>query len=1081
MISFLKAVALAYGRRYDDMSRFCFVFPNKRSGTFFLKYLRSVSYDSPKTDESPKAESQDTGLSVNPKPKIRNLKVKIAPEIYSITDFVERIGDSVVDNHISLLLTLYKCYCSLLPESKRPDFDSFRPWGDTVLSDFNEVGMNCVDTEALFRNLLDHKQISTDFLSEEQKQIMSEYFGHTAVEGDGESFWNHFNNPNMDPAEADESKIPLRKKFLKLWETLSPLYDLFNKTLEKKGVTTSAGAYREALIRLESEGRDALPWEKVVFVGFNALTRVEIDIFNNLKAFGTMDSGPHPEDMIADFIWDATGPILSNKVDSSGGRNSAARFVTANRKRFPEPEWALPTLSRSDSDRLPAKMRSIASPSNVLQAKIAAELVGELYEECGAKDIKAAKVAVVLPDENLLLPFMYGLPENVNDVNLTMGYPLKLTSVASFIGLLRNALRSSRHRKGLTVFYFPDLKLLLTHPIVRVLGGTRECDAFVERGEKYNQILVSANDLTYHIPGLAKMFSVPQAKESALVTLDYIEGLLRGAADAISSADRGLLKSELDSKYIEDYLAGIRPLRNVMEEYKVTMSRDTVFALIQKMTSSLRVNFEGEPLRGLQVMGLLETRSLDFDIVIIPSLNERILPMKSHARTFIPNSLRVAYGLPPATYAENIFAYYFYRLISRAKEVVLIHDARAASGLRSGGVSRYVHQLRYLFAPGHLKEEVRSFSVTDLTVVPEPIEKTENVMEQLREYLVDSENPEAERKKRVLSATAVNDYCRCEKLFFFKHLSRIPERSETLLPVDAVKVGNIVHKAMEILYSPKIGESRPHRITTEYLDQLLFTNKRELMLLITELTVKELKLPCDIKAAMESDYHVMRETAEDMVRAILLNDRKLAADNGGSIEVLGCEEAGTEEMPIGDGRKVYFRYSIDRADRIGNCFRLVDYKTGKIHMSGEGFDEMFDGNSKRLTNFLQLMTYAGIARRIWPAETAGGVRMVTYNVIAMMEEASKMEKMIGPSFKYEEDNGKVKVSETFDSDSMGHRVKKEGRKTVSEELITKDEIRDEFDTRLKAKIDSIFDKPEFSPTAKVSDCEYCSFAGYCLR
>ena len=1068
MVPFLKAVARAYRRRYDDMSDFCFVFPNKRSGTFFLKYLRS-------------------GLNEG----------RIAPEITTVTDFVARVGDSVVDNRIASLFTLYRCYCALLPEKAAPAFDAFRTWGETVLSDFNEVGMNCSDPDSLFRNLRDHREIQSDFLTDEQRRVMEEYFGTTAYKEEESSFWRHFNNPEHPVGESDErdeaGHIPLRRRFMKLWEALAPLYDRFNETLKAQGLVSSSGAYRAALKALEERGREALPWQKVVFVGFNALTHVELDIFKELAGLGSMDCGPHPDDALADFIWDATGPVFKRMEEAGSTRNSAARFVAANRKRFPEPEWAEESLSRSDTDSLPEILRSVGSPSNVLQAKIAADEVKRIYGENRQKKINDARVAVVLPDESLLVPFLYGLPEYINDVNLTMGYPLRLTSSVSFISQLRQTLRSSRDKNGETLFYLPDLKLFLAHPVTKTIAGEKPITDLILRAEKLHQIMVSRTELAEAIPGLRQVLDFPGSKASVTDVLDYLDSVLVLAADSLTLATSAMLKTGLDSENFEAFREGLRPLRNAVAEHPVAMSRDTVFALAQRLVGSLRVQFEGEPLRGLQVMGLLETRSLDFDIVIIPSLNERILPLKARSRTFIPNSLRAAYGLPPSNYSENLFAYYFYRLISRAREVVMIHDARSGSGLRTGGPSRYVHQLEHIFAPGQLIQEECSFELSEFAPVTGPVEKTPAVMERVNEYLYDpvldaEEAPATDgekTKRRVLSATALNDYCKCEKLFFFKHIVKIPETRESTLHVDHVQLGNIVHGVMEEIYTPASGKG-PLKVDAPFIDSLLKEDSTEILRLATLRMQKEFdflkKLP-----GLPPDYEIVRDTVVRMVRGILKTDRSLAmSEPTGSFEVLGCEEAGTKIMRTGAGRDVRFRYSIDRADTVGGSLRIVDYKTGSVHAKGKGFDEMFDDNSTSMSNFLQLMAYAGIARGIWPGTFPEGVGMVLYRVTEMTREnpSKNVPPIVKPAFLYTDSETGEKIEKVFETDEKVTYSKREvidGKSKKVKQTDQGPEYREEFDRRLADKIDTIFDKPDFDPTANTHICPNCAFAMYCLR
>lgn len=1080
MIPFLKAVARAYVTRYEDLSNFCFVFPNKRSGTFFLKYLRSAKKNG-----------------------------GIAPEIMTITDFVARVGDCVVDNRISSLFTLYHCYCALLPAKSRPDFDSFRTWGETVLSDFNEVGMNCADPEALFKNLKDHREISTDFLTDDQRRIMEEYFGVTPYKKDEERFWNHFNTgkekqPDTEsseiremPEDADpkgdgekaasgqKGKIPLRKRFLKLWETLWPLYQSFHKALEGKGLVSSSGAYRAALATLEEKGKDCLIWDKIVFVGFNALTHVEIDIFSELRDMGEMATGPHPEDSLADFIWDATGPIFSRTREGDKKRkNSATRFVSANLRRFPEPEWARKILDSSNTDSLPPKLRAIASPSNVMQAKLAAAEVERISKDVKKKDIADAKVVVVLPDENILVPFLYALPDGVTDVNLTMGFPMRHTSIYTFVTRLRMTLRSSRTKKEQVLFYYPDLKLFLAHPVVRLLAGEKAIGKFMEKAERYHQVFVSLTQLREKLPGLSPILRIPAPDAPAASVIAYIDDVLSMVDNALTGMEAGLLKSGVEEDYIEAFRVALRPLRQALEEDGIEMSRDTALAMIQRVVGNLRIRFEGEPLRGLQIMGLLETRLLDFDIVIIPSLNERILPMKARTRTFIPNALRAAYGLPPSNYSENLFSYYFYRLISRAREVVMLYDARSGSGLRSGGASRYIHQLEHLFAPDSLEQTEATFRLSDSGTTLEPIEKTPEVEKVLNEYIY---NPEAKDplKGKVLSATGINDYCKCEKYFFFKYIVKIPDTRESTIHVDNIQLGNMVHNVMECLYSPEAnGNGSPLKVDVAFIDRLLSEEDTAILRLATKSMFSEFEFLSKGNGLLPPDYEIVRDTVVRMVRGILLNDRRIAMESrSGYLIILGCETKGVKILRTPEGREVKFRYAIDRADVVDGQFRIVDYKTGAIHAKGRDFDEMFQGNSVGLTNFLQLMAYASIARDIWPEATKNGVAMVLYQVTEMSREHKKdaASAMVKPRLVEKDSQSGEETERTFESDEVVVLKRKLGNRRSEESVEEGPEYREDFDYMLGQKIDTLFDNPVFEPTENSQICENCPYAPFCLR
>lgn len=1034
MLPFLKCVANAYASRYDDLSGFCFVFPNKRSGTFFLKYLRQCS-----------------------------ARPRLAPHVTTISDFVCRVGDSIVDNRISALFTLFNCYRDLLPPDAPLEFDSFRSWGETVLSDFNEVGMNCNDPDALFANLRDHKEIATDFLTDEQKKIMEEYFGAHAISGSDVSFWKHFNRHEEGDSEGAKGKKPLRKRFLQLWETLAPLYVAFHKALEQRGTTTSAGSYRRAVARLKECGREAVEAQKVVMVGFNALTGIELQLFNALRELGHAEGTAHPEDAFADFMWDATGPVFSE-----GG----SKFVSANRRRFPEPQWARGEMAKSETTELPASLEVLSAPSNVIQAKLTADRVTELYHELGEKKFANARVGVVLPDENLLIPFLYAIPDEIQDVNLTMGYSLKLTSVMSFVAQLKALLHTSRVKDGTLIFYAPDLRSFLSHPFTRLTGGVGATESLERYAENLHKITLTLDEVITHVPALGFFRSLPPADCLPGAMIHWLDELLDKADEALAERDHSsgvrLISTALDTSHIAIYRQGLRCLEASVKEFGIVMHRDTVLAMTQRMLSSQRVQFEGEPLKGLQVMGLLETRSIDFDYVVIPSLNERILPLRSRTRTFIPNALRSAYGLPPANYAEELFSYYFYRLISRAKKVIMIYDGRSGAGMRAGGPSRYIYQLRHLYASDRLKTEECRFSLGDNSQVALPIAKSAPVREALLRFVL-PDGADPNKADRRLSATAINDYIRCQKLFFFKHVVRLKEPRQASVHIDQIQLGNIVHRLIQSCYTPAPGASSlrvDRSLIMTYLGNpdLIYTMANNAM--IAELPhLKTLK-------AMPGDYAIVRDAVINMAKGILRTDLQLAEESKeGFFTLLGSEVAADTILTSASGRKMAFRYAIDRADYAGGSLRIVDYKTGRIHATGSGLDEMFCHGSTSMSNALQLMIYAGIARDLWPLTPPGssekeqenasskGVEMVLYKVTSMSSDNPGRDKgIIHPQFIPPVSTGQKK-----------------------EEIPGDAEIREEFDTLLAACLDSIIDSPAFYPTPDTSKCTYCAFASICTE
>lgn len=1000
---FLQAVARAYANEFDDLSEFCFVFPNKRAGTFFLKYLRD--------------ERQTMTLS---------------PEITSITDFVARLADHDVASRIDLLFRLYNIYRAGEEESGEArrsfaDFDSFRSWGETLLSDFSEVDQYRVDADALFKNVHDFRNIASNFLTEEQLEVMERYFGYAPGRREVEDFWK-----NLEP--VSETK----ERFLLLWQQMAPLYHRLNDSLAAERLCTSGGAYRLALENLETKGREILPWKKVVLVGFNALSTTEALIFRNLADL-------EPEEGIAgayaEFFWDGTGPVLGK------GRSDATAFLWHNERNFRSPVWASEYLAEAETDTLP-EIRIIASPSDSVQAKIAGDIAGQWQESLGEEDIKDARAAIVLPDENLLMPLLYALPPTISKVNLTMGYPLRSTSVISFVHQLRKLRSSARISRGETMYYHEDLSLFLSHPYAHVLIGTAEISKIKGYIRHHHCITVSIGTLESLSSMAAYVLRLLPADISTKDTIGYIEDVLEKVSAALDAGEGtgALMKSRIDKSHIDIYLKALGRLRSACAEHGVEMGMQSVFAITDKLLAGEQAPFEGEPLEGLQVMGLLETRALDFEHLVILSMNDRIMPRKASARTFIPDSLRYGYGLPFSNYREELFSYYFYRMISRVRKVTLIYDARAGEGMKTGGMSRYLMQLKYLYAPGEIKWEKAKFR---LPATGEggarSVHKDEKVLAMLEEY----SRPDS---KKNFSASALKRYLVCQVKFYYEYVLGIRADNPPSEYLDPVMVGNVLHDVMLRIYFPegrrKIYLENPIELRPEEIDRLIEDREGLDAMIRRSINREHFHLkPEEEDRPLEEAARIIGERIADSIRNILRYDRNLAP-----FSLEGGEITRLTRYRLPDGRRVNMKYAIDRLDRIGGRYRIVDYKTGASEVKVNSIEQLFSGDESSL-NFFQLMLYANMMaadRRI-----KDGIRLSIYQVTDLAGSGEVIPR--------------INVSPPGKTASY---------RQVEDHL----QENEEFLARLDTTLTEIFDPSrDFLPADNDKACRYCNLAHLCGR
>lgn len=916
-VSFLESIVKAYSDSGKDLSDYLFVFPSRRACTFFLKELTNALEG----------------------------RIAMLPEVTTMSEFVEKVSGRAVAGRIELLFIMYKAYVRLQENSGASNiqpFDKFRRWGETALSDFNEVDMQYADADEIFKNVKDLREISSNFLNEEQMKVMEEIFGQVYDPSEtATGFWKNFNE-NKD----DE----LHKKFLPIWQTMAPLYHSFHKTLHSRGLISSGGAYRLAAERLENGIPDNISAGKIVFVGFNALTRSESRIFDALSSYMTDDKF----EPYADFFWDTAGPVINDKSSAAG------RFVLRNKEKWPSPEWAKAYLSKSDVKEMPEKIKVIAVPSNSLQAKIVCDEIEDMGNRIDNSELNDAKVAIALPDESLLIPILYSLPDNISDVNLTMGYPIKLSGTATYVSLLRR-LQSSRRKSGSVIgYYYKDLEGVLSHPFSHSLFGD-SVTKVKEWIKKHHHSIVNIQDVRNISKEMTELLSPLSEDATPEEAVEWLESILHRISDSISNSNLKIIKTNVDVANIQVFCMLLRQLLETVKEYGVSMQWRTFLSLSDRLISAETVTFEGQPLRGLQVMGMLETRALDFDRIIIPSLNERILPAKRRARSFISDSLRRAYGLPPVNYSESIFAYYFFRMIARAKEVVLLYDARSSEGARSGDVSRYVLQLQYLYAKEKMKIESRSFDISKSDLQPSPIEKSDIIMHLLSAYR--DPGPEG----RNLSATALTRYADCQIRFYFEHLLRIHTDEEAVEYIDAITQGKILHYVMENLYVPVENQKHylkyPVVIDATVIEAKI-RNKKEIDRLIRVGINKEHfhRQPDKYDSPLRGSVIYVAKVLHTQVLNILEFDLRQTP-----FQLYGVEMDGNVSIKMPEGAPVNMRFAIDRLDKmktkvdneVKEVIRIVDYKTGSVHVEAESMQSVFEGDPKG-RNLIQLWLYANL-------------------------------------------------------------------------------------------------------------------------
>lgn len=1002
MTSFLRSIAEAYTNHYNDLSNFCFVFPNKRSGSFFLKHLNDL---------------------------IKG-KVALSPKIMTISDFVAQTCNRDINNRLDLLFLLYKEYTKLIDENI--EFDKFRAWGDTILSDFNEVDMSCVNPDSLFKNIKDYKEIQANYLTEQQQEIINDYFGNNDPVISTQSFWNHFNTQNNS-----ESK----NRFLKIWETLAPLYHSLNNELESRSMTYTGGAYRLAYQNICENGKDAFSYSKIIFIGFNVLSTIEYNIFSKLQ---NLNNNPD-QDFFADFYWDCTGPALSDK------NNNATKFILKNKEIFKSHF----DISSSDTDSFPSKIEAFSCPSNSYQAKKIGEI---LYTICDKNpDInKLTNTAVILPDEELLLPLLHSFPENMPTANLTMGYPIKLTATASFAALLRKAYDRASSKNAETFFYFEDVKAILSHPYANVFLDSKSIENIKKAIVQQHLFNISTSQLEdFSDRKTSIIFSNLSKNASAQETIIFLDNIFSHLLSLIENeSSKGIIRSKIEVDCIIAYREALARLSDSISTYDIKMTRNTLLLLTDRLLSTEKVTFEGEPLKGVQIMGILESRCLDFDNIIIPSMNERVFPRKMRTRSFIPNSLRQGYGMPTLHFQESIFAYYFYRMISRANKVHLLFDSRT-SGLKSGDHSRYISQLKHLYPKSNIDIKSLNFEIKQRSSHPLNIDKTGAVAETLNKFLTTDS-----KSKKYLSASSLKNYLICPLLFYFRNIENIDSDIEPSEFMDAITIGNIFHKIMQDLYTPDKNEVEHElnpgkAITPEFIDSIL-ADENMLRHRIDRYINQEYS---GKKSDSEPQGNAMifRNIIFEYIKSTLLFDKSLTP-----FIYKGSEVKNKFQWQINPDLKVNIIYIIDRLDIIRvddiDTLRIVDYKTGGDNTNITSLNEIFD--DKNNSAIFQLLLYANLY-----AEHNNYTKAIK-PAIYKVQNFAKNEMSADIT---------LKKSPINDYKNIPTNNKKNANTAP-------DDFNREFVENIKHKIEEIFNPNlQFTQTTDSKRCEYCDFRQLCNR
>lgn len=962
--TFLQLVAEdLYRKTGNNLSRTAIVFPNKRASLFFKEHLAAQS-DKPIW----------------------------SPAYLSISELFHQFSSLQTGDSIRLICELYKIF----KEETRAEetLDDFYFWGELLINDFDDVDKNLVDAGQLFSNLEELKKImdNYDFLDKEQEEAIQHFFRNFSI----------------------EQRTALKEKFILLWNVLGNIYTRYRDTLAAQGIGYEGMIQRQAIETLNTE---KLKYDQYVFVGFNALNKVEIKLFELLRNQGK-----------ALFYWDYD--IFYTRLPREQAfayTHEAGEFILRNMQLFPNelPEEFF------DRMRTPKKIRIISSSTENAQVRYLPQWIRTVKKEEDHKGTEREN-AVVLCNEALLLPMLHAIPPEVESVNITMGFPLTQTPAYSFINAIVE-LQTSGYQSNSGRYLYANVLSVLRHPY------TRQLSPYAEEVERQ----LTATNRFYPLPSelardsfLEQVFT-PQDTIAALCS--QITGLLREVAKLYQQGEK---QDEIFNQlYRESLFKGytlVNRLSSLIESGDLDVQTVTFKRLLQKLLGSTGIPFHGEPAIGMQIMGVLETRNLDFRNLVMLSVNEKQLPRSENNSSFIPYNLRKAFGMTTIEHKNAVYAYHFYRLIQRAENITLLYNS-SSDGLSSGEMSRFLLQLLVEYPHDSIVKEYLDSKQSPRTNEEITIEKTSEIMERMHCKYNIKIYPDAQ-----LSPSALNKYLNCKLQFYYRYVAGLKETNDVSDEIDSALFGSIFHKAAELVYRDLTAHG--NEVRKEDLEQIA-DHEPKLRAYIDE-AFKELffHIPSAAKAEYNGTQLINAKVLTSYLRQLLKKDFQYAPFH---IEALEHEvfEPINIETPLGE-LTVNIGGTIDRMDRKEGTLRIIDYKTGGKAELFSDMGQLFTTEEKHFGHMFQIFLYAAIMCRKQDLKVAPSL---LYIHRAAQESYSPVIEMRG------EKNAKVPINDF----------------AVLEE---------EFREALYDLLQEIFD-PEapFTPTEDKKKCEYCAYRTICRR
>lgn len=851
MNTFLEKTAQHLIDNYaDNLSELCIVLPNKRAGLFLKQHIS----------------------------KLINQPIWL-PEIIGTEELIERLSDVQVIDNVEQLFELYEVYKKSVEEKERESFDEFSKWGQILLHDFNEIDRYLVPTSGFFKHINEARALEV---------------------------WNL----------GERGVTDFQSQYLKFWKQLGSLYASYRKHLTSEKLAYQGLAYRivaEDLKRNPTQFiKEKIKWDKVIFVGFNALNKAEEVLISELK-----------KEQKCDILFDADNYYLEDKMQESG------LFLRKLKKKdiFQPFNWITNKFKEEHK-----QIDIYGIPQNIGQAKFITNLLNDIDPTKNFTD-----TAVVLADENLLIPVLQSVPETIENINVTMGYPLKNTPTNNFFEIffvtMVNAERFG-HKDSLT-YHYKDLLKLFQLPFSEIVFGTEQCNKIKNRIIKKNWVFINKDKLEWINAQIDFDFSLNYSVNNTLKnTLEFIE---KGKQYYISSKNEDE-KSTIELEYLFQFAKLFNQMITLTNKYPFIESSKGFYSLYKQVLSSYSIELYGEPLKGLQVLGMLETRNIDFKNIILLSTNEGTLPAGKTFNSFIPFDIKKddTYNLPTHIEKDAVYAYHFYRLIQNAENISILYNTET-NEFGSGEQSRFVTQIEHELG----KFENISISKKLVTYPPSNFKTTEIEVKKTPAIIQKIE----QRFAKGISPSALITYINCPLDFYYKYVLGIKEDDEVEETIDHSTFGTYVHDSLETLYTPFIGKN----ITIEDVKRMLKQ--------VTQVVTDRFSKDFTTKELTSGKNLLTLNIAQNYITTFLKNEIKFIEKLNKPLFINSLEKELKASITVNNS-SILLKGKSDRIDSYGNELRVIDYKTGLVKDSELALKHIDEIKESKRNKAFQLMMYA---------------------------------------------------------------------------------------------------------------------------